>query len=127
MQEMGRAGIEVQETGRAGFEVQETGRAGFEVQETGRAGFEVQETGRAGIEGKDFRVIILSRIVFHRSSPPTVTFYTPKCCKLQDDSFSAILGNRGGYGKPTAHAHVMMFDALPVGQTACRVRRQWSR
>ena len=25
----------------------------------------------------------------------------------------------GGYGKPTAHAHVMMFDALPVGRTAC--------
>ena len=40
---------------------------------------------------------------------------------------SAILRNRGGYGKSTAHAHVMMFDALPVGQTACRVRRQWSR
>ena len=35
------------------------------MQETGRAGFEVQETGRAGIEGKDFRVIILSQIVFH--------------------------------------------------------------
>ena len=33
------------------------------------------------------------------------------------------LRNRGGggYGKPTAHAHVMMFDALPVG------RREWSR
>ena len=28
-----------------------------------------------------------------------------------------------GYGKPTAHAHVMMFDALPVGRTACRVSR----
>ena len=25
-----------------------------------------------------------------------------------------------GYGKPTAHAHVMMFDALPVGRTARR-------
>ena len=22
-----------------------------------------------------------------------------------------------GYGKPTAHAHVIMFDALPVGRT----------
>ena len=33
---------------------------------------------------------------------------------------SAILRNRGGYGKPTAHAHVIMFDALPVGRTACR-------
>ena len=30
---------------------------------------------------------------------------------------SAILCNRGRYGKPTAHAHVIMFDA------ACRVRR----
>ena len=29
----------------------------------------------------------------------------------------------GGYGKPTVHAHVMVFDALPVGRTAC----QWSR
>ena len=28
-----------------------------------------------------------------------------------------------GYGKPAAHAHVMMFDPLPVGQEACRVRR----
>ena len=28
-----------------------------------------------------------------------------------------------GYRKPSAHAHVMMFDALPVGRTACRVRR----
>ena len=28
-----------------------------------------------------------------------------------------------GYGKTTAHAHIMKFDALPVGRTACRVRR----
>ena len=28
-----------------------------------------------------------------------------------------------GYGKPTAHAHVMIFVTLPVGRTACRVRR----
>ena len=34
-----------------------------------------------------------------------------------------LLRNRGGYRKPTAHAHVFMFDALPVGRTACRVRR----
>ena len=32
-----------------------------------------------------------------------------------------------GVRKPTAHAHVMMFDALPDGRTACRVRRKWSR
>ena len=30
----------------------------------------------------------------------------------------------GGYGKPTAHAHVIMFDALPVGRTACRVSKK---
>ena len=47
---------------------------------------------------------------------------TPKCCKLQDDSFPLYCATEGGYGKPTAHAHVMMFDALPVGQTACRVK-----
>ena len=28
-----------------------------------------------------------------------------------------------GVRKTYAHAHVMMFDALPVGRTACRVRR----
>ena len=33
------------------------------------------------------------------------------------------IAHRGGYGKPTAHAHVMMFDALPVGRTTRRVRR----
>ena len=25
----------------------------------------------------------------------------------------------GGYGKPTVHAHVIIFDALPVGRKAC--------
>ena len=25
-------------------------------------------------------------------------------------------GGGGGYGKPTAHAHVIIFDPLPVGQ-----------
>ena len=32
-----------------------------------------------------------------------------------------------GYGKMIAHAHVMVFDALPVGRMAYRVRRLWSR
>ena len=36
-------------------------------------------------------------------------------------------GGGGGYRKPTAHAHVMMLDPLPVGRIQCRVRRQWSR
>ena len=37
---------------------------------------------------------------------------------------SAILYNQGGggVGKSTAHAHETMFDPLPVGQEACRVR-----
>ena len=33
-------------------------------------------------------------------------------------------GGGGGYEKPTAHAHIMMFDPLPVGRTAMP-RRQW--
>ena len=38
------------------------------------------------------KVIIFSAIA---SSPPTVTFYTPKCCKLHDDSFPLIAQPRG--------------------------------
>ena len=33
----------------------------------------------------------------------------------------------GKLGKLTAHAHVLMHDPLPVGQAACRARRQWNR
>ena len=34
-----------------------------------------------------------------------VTFFTPKCCKLHDDSFLLYCATGGGgYGKPTAHA-----------------------
>ena len=32
-------------------------------------------------------------------------------------------GGGGGGGIPTAHAHVLIHDPLPVGQAACRVRR----
>ena len=73
------------------------------------------------------KVIIFSAIATDDCHPPAVTFYTPKCCKLHDDSFALYCATEGGVRKPTAHAHVMMFDALPVGQTPCRVRRQWSR
>ena len=49
-----------------------------------------------------------------------------KMLQIARQFVSAILRNQGGYGKPTEHAHVMMHNPLPVGQAACRVRRQWS-
>ena len=33
-----------------------------------------------------------------------------------------IINLEGVYGKPTAHAHVIMFNPLPVGRMPCRVR-----
>ena len=75
--------------------MQETGRAGFEVQETGRAGFEVQETGRAGIEGKDFRVIILSQIVFH-SQPYIESTAVLSDYDEESQEFVVFLGLRKG-------------------------------
>ena len=51
---------------------------------------------------------------------PTVTFYIHQNaanCMMIRFRYIAQPGG-GGYGKPTAHAHVMMFDALPVGRTA---------
>ena len=57
-------------------------------------------------------------------SPPTVTFFTPKRCKLHDDSFPLYCTTGGGgTGKPTVHAHVMMFDPLLVGRMPCRVKK----
>ena len=74
------------------------------------------------------KVIIFSAIATDDRHPGPYghVLYT-KMLQIARRFVSAILRNRGGYGKPTAHAHVMMFDALPVGQTPCRVRRQWSR
>ena len=71
-----------------------------------------------------WKVIILPMIV----TPYGHVLYT-KMLQIAWRFVSAILRNRGGggYGKPTAHAHVMMFDPLPVGRMPCRVRRQWSR
>ena len=72
------------------------------------------------------KVIIFSAIAtddrYRRSSPPTVTFIHQNAANCMTIRFRYIAQSRG-YGKPTAHAHVMMFDALPVGRTACRVRR----
>ena len=33
---------------------------------------------------------------YRRSSPPMVTFYTPKCCKLHDDSFPLYCATESG-------------------------------
>ena len=57
---------------------------------------------------------------------PMVTFYTPKCCKLQDDSFPLYytaggVGGGGGERYSSVHAHVITCDPLPVVQalTSC--------
>ena len=42
------------------------------------------------------KVIIFSAIATDDRHPPTVTFYTPKCCKLHDDSFLLYCTTEGG-------------------------------
>ena len=41
------------------------------------------------------KVIIFSAIATDYRHPPTVMFYTPKCCKLHDDSFPLYCAIRG--------------------------------
>ena len=41
------------------------------------------------------KVIIFSAIATDDRHPPTVMFYTPKCCKLHDDSFSLYCATEG--------------------------------
>ena len=68
------------------------------------------------------KVIIFSAIATddrHPLRPRSIHLNAANCMTIR---FRYIAQPRG-YGKPTAHAHVMMFDALPVGRTACRVRR----
>ena len=42
------------------------------------------------------KVIIFSAIATDDRHPLTVTFYTPKCCKLHDDSFPLYCATEGG-------------------------------
>ena len=42
------------------------------------------------------KVIIFSAIATDDRHPPMVTFYTPKCCKLHDDSFPLYCATGGG-------------------------------
>ena len=65
-------------------------------------------------------------IISPRSLPMIVTPYGhvlyTKMLQIARRFVSAIIIARGVlYGKPTAHAHVMMFDALPVGRTAKKI------
>ena len=54
-----------------------------------------------------------------------VTFYAPKCWKLHDDSFPLYGATEGGTENLLCTlAHVIMFDALPVGRTACRASKK---
>ena len=73
------------------------------------------------------KVIIFSAIATDDRHPLRSRSIHQNAANCKTIRFRYIAQPRGGYGKPTAHAHVMMFDALPVGQTPCRLRRQWSR
>ena len=69
------------------------------------------------------KVILFSAIANDDRHPRRSRSIHQNAANCKTIRFRYIAQPRGGYGKPTAHAHVMMFDALPVGRTACRVRR----
>ena len=68
------------------------------------------------------KVIIFSAIATDDRHPLRSRSIHQNAANCMTIRFRYIAQPRGN-GKPTAHAHVMMFDALPVGRTACRVRR----
>ena len=68
------------------------------------------------------KVIIFSAIATDDRHPLRSRSIHQNAANCMTIRFRYIVQPRG-YGKPTAHAHVMMFDALPVSRTACRVRR----
>ena len=69
------------------------------------------------------KVIIFSAIATDDRHPLRSRSIHQNAANCMTIRFRYIAQPRGVYGKPTAHAHIMMFDALPVGRTACRVRR----
>ena len=69
------------------------------------------------------KVIIFSAIATNDRHPLWSRSIHQTAANCMTIRFRYIAQPRGGYGKPTAHAHVMMFDALPVGRMACRVSR----
>ena len=74
----------------------------------------------------DRKVIIFSAIATDDRHPLRSRSIHQNAANCMTIRFRYI-AHQEGCGKPTAHAHVMMFDPLPVSRTACRVRRQWSR
>ena len=64
------------------------------------------------------KIIIFSAIATNGCHPL-------RSCSIHQNAanMTIYIAQPRGVRKPTAHAHVMMFDALPVGRTACRVRR----
>ena len=68
------------------------------------------------------KVIIFSAITTDDRYPVRSRSIHQNAANCMTICFRYIAQQRG-YGKPTVHAHVMMFDALPVGRMACRVRR----
>ena len=64
------------------------------------------------------KVIIFSAIATDDRHPLRSSSIHQNAANCMTIRFRYIAQPRG-YGKPTAHAHVMMFDALPVGRTAC--------
>ena len=64
------------------------------------------------------KVIIFSAIATDDRHPLRSRSIHQNAANCMTIRFRYIAQSRG-----PAHAHVMMFDALPVGRTACRVRR----
>ena len=60
------------------------------------------------------KVIIFSAIAIDDCHPLRSRSIHQNAANCMTIRFRYITQSRG-YGKPTAHAHVMMFDALPVG------------
>ena len=71
------------------------------------------------------KVIIFSAIATNGRHPLRSRSIHQNAANCMTIRFRYIAQSRG-YGKPTAHARIIMFDALPVGRTACRVRRMES-
>ena len=72
------------------------------------------------------KVIIFSAIATDNRHPLRSRSIHQNAANCNTIRFRYIAQPRG-YGKPTAQAHVMMFDPLPVDRMPCRVKRQWSR
>ena len=78
------------------------------------------------------KVIIFSVIATDDCHPLRSRSIRQNAANCMTICFRYIAQPGGGYGGGVRktyceRVHIMMFDPLPVGRTACRVRRQWSR